>query len=27
MNVAPGDWRQGVQAAQVREKLAADPGH
>src|SRR6266849_4672157 len=25
--VVPGDWRQGVQAAQVHEKLAADPGH
>ena len=27
VDVAPGDWRQGVQAAQVHEKLAADPGH
>ncbi len=23
----PGDWRRGVQASQVGEKLAADPGH
>ena len=23
----PGDWREGVQASQVGEKLAADPGH
>src|SRR5260370_8744658 len=25
--LVPGDWRQGVQAAQVHERLAADPGH
>ena len=27
VDLVPGDWRQGVQAAQVHEKLAADPGH
>jgi alanine-glyoxylate transaminase/serine-glyoxylate transaminase/serine-pyruvate transaminase len=25
--LVPGDWRQGVQPAQVHENLAADPGH
>src|SRR5215469_3820013 len=25
--LVPGDWRRGVQASQVGEKLAADPGH
>jgi alanine-glyoxylate transaminase/serine-glyoxylate transaminase/serine-pyruvate transaminase len=27
VDVVPGDWRRGVQAAQVHEKLAADTGH
>jgi alanine-glyoxylate transaminase/serine-glyoxylate transaminase/serine-pyruvate transaminase len=27
VDVVPGDWRRGVQAGQVGEKLAADPGH
>jgi alanine-glyoxylate transaminase / serine-glyoxylate transaminase / serine-pyruvate transaminase len=27
VDLVPGDWRQGVQAAQVHEKLAADRGH
>ena len=27
VDFVPGDWRQGVQASQVGEKLAADPGH
>jgi alanine-glyoxylate transaminase / serine-glyoxylate transaminase / serine-pyruvate transaminase len=27
VDVVPGDWRQGVQADQVGEKLAADPEH
>ncbi len=27
VNLVPGDWRQGVQPAQVLEKLSADPGH
>jgi alanine-glyoxylate transaminase/serine-glyoxylate transaminase/serine-pyruvate transaminase len=27
VDLVPGDWRQGVQAAQVHEKLAADTGH
>jgi alanine-glyoxylate transaminase / serine-glyoxylate transaminase / serine-pyruvate transaminase len=27
VDVVPGDWRQGVQPAQVRERLAADQGH
>jgi alanine-glyoxylate transaminase/serine-glyoxylate transaminase/serine-pyruvate transaminase len=27
VDLVPGDWRQGVQAAQVHEKLAADPEH
>src|ERR1700719_1294851 len=26
VELVPGDWRQGVQASQVGEKLAADPG-
>jgi len=27
VDFVPGDWRRGVQASQVGEKLAADPGH
>jgi alanine-glyoxylate transaminase/serine-glyoxylate transaminase/serine-pyruvate transaminase len=27
VDVVPGDWRQGVQAGQVHDALAADPGH
>ena len=27
VDLVPGDWRRGVQAGQVGEKLAADPGH
>jgi alanine-glyoxylate transaminase / serine-glyoxylate transaminase / serine-pyruvate transaminase len=27
VDLVPGDWRRGVQADQVGEKLAADPGH
>ncbi len=27
VDFVPGNWRQGVQASQVGEKLAADPGH
>jgi alanine-glyoxylate transaminase / serine-glyoxylate transaminase / serine-pyruvate transaminase len=27
VDVVPGDWRQGVQAGQVHDKLAADPEH
>jgi len=27
VDVVPGDWRQGVQAGQVHERLAADRGH
>jgi alanine-glyoxylate transaminase / serine-glyoxylate transaminase / serine-pyruvate transaminase len=27
VDFVPGDWRQGVQASQVGERLAADPGH
>jgi alanine-glyoxylate transaminase/serine-glyoxylate transaminase/serine-pyruvate transaminase len=27
IEMTPGDWRHGVDAAQVEEKLAADPGH
>ena len=27
VDLVPGDWRQAVQAAQVHEKLAADPEH
>ena len=27
VDVVPGDWRRGVQASAVHEKLAADPGH
>ena len=27
VDIAPGDWRRGVQASAVHEKLAADPGH
>jgi alanine-glyoxylate transaminase/serine-glyoxylate transaminase/serine-pyruvate transaminase len=27
VDVVPGDWRQGVQAGQVHDKLAADRGH
>jgi alanine-glyoxylate transaminase / serine-glyoxylate transaminase / serine-pyruvate transaminase len=27
VDLVPGDWRRGVQPAQVLEKLSADPGH
>lgn len=27
VDVVPGDWRRGVPAARVHERLAADPGH
>ena len=27
VDLVPGDWRRGVQASQVGEKLTADPGH
>ena len=27
VDLVPGDWRRGVRASQVREKLAADPEH
>jgi len=27
VDLVPGDWRRGVQAGQVLEKLSADPGH
>jgi alanine-glyoxylate transaminase/serine-glyoxylate transaminase/serine-pyruvate transaminase len=27
VELVPGDWRRGVQASEVGEKLAADPGH